>query len=125
MGSKLLEQLNEQEAESRYVYLFKFRFRKGDGYKVLYKIGIANDPVARVCQVNTRFFQKRRYFAEVSIKRMRKTTEFFAIETKLHQEFKDCQWDFKDLKFDGCTEIFDVDEDILLNRYEELLPKKK
>ena len=125
MESSLLAALEQQEAESRYVYLFKFRFRKGEGYKTLFKIGIAKDPVSRVCQVNTSFFQKRRYFAEVSIKRMRKTTEFFAIETKLHQEFKDCKWDFKDLVFDGKNEFFDIDEEVLLNRYEELLPKKK
>jgi len=67
---------------------------------------------------------KRRYFPEVEIRKARSSTEFFAIEAQLHREYKDKQWDFKDLVFDGCTEIFDIDEDVVSDRFEELLPKK-
>ena len=122
--SALLEMYNEQECEVRKVYLMKFRFRKGSGYKVLYKIGISKDVERRVAEVCRSFFMKRRYFPEVEIKRARSTTEFFALETQMHREYKAEQWDFKDLKFDGSDEFFDVDEEILLDRYETLLPKK-
>lgn len=113
------------KADIRKVYVMKFRFRKGDGYKVLYKIGISNDVERRVAEVCRSFFMKRRYFPEVEIRRARSSEEFFAIETALHQEFKEYKWDFKNLEFDGCQEFFDIDEEFLLNRYEEVLPKKK
>ena len=123
--SSLLAMFNEQEAEIRKVYIMKFRFKKGNGYKVLYKIGIAKDPVKRVAEICRSFFMKRRYFPEVEIKRMRSTEEFFKIETAFHREFKEQRWDFKDLSFDGNTEFFDIPEELLLDRYEEVLPKKK
>jgi len=122
--SVLQSMLDAKEPEVRKVYLMKFRFRKGDSYKTLYKVGISKDPVQRVAEVCRSFFMKRRYFPEVEIKRSRSSEEFFAIETKMHQEFKEQQWDFKDLQFDGCTEFFDIDEATLLERYEELLPSK-
>jgi len=124
MASVLAGMLDEVK-DIRKVYIMKFRFRKGDGYKILYKIGISKDPVQRVAEVCRSFFMKRRYFPEVEIKRSRSSEDFFAIETAFHQEYKDKQWDFKDLSFDGSTEFFDIDEDTLLNRYEEVLPKKK
>ena len=122
---ELVEEMGTEEV--RKVYLLKIRFRKGDGYKVLYKIGIAKDPVARVSQIATSFFQKRRYFPEIEIKRARSTTKFFDIETMFHREFKDRQWDFKGLKFDGCTEIFDLEEieETVLARFEEECPKSQ
>ena len=122
--SVLGDMLKEQEVDIRKVYIMKFRFRKGDSYKVLYKIGISKDPIHRVSEICRSFFMKRRYFPEVELKRSRSSDRFFAVETALHHTFQDMKWDFKGLEFDGKEEFFDVDEDELLSAYEGILPLK-
>ena len=115
--------IDEGSSDVRRVYLMKFRFRKGDEHKVLYKIGIAKDPTDRMLQVARSFFMKRRYVPEIQLLRFRKTCDYFKVESDLHKEFKEFNWVFKGLTFDGSTEFFDMCEDKLIERYEEMLPK--
>jgi hypothetical protein len=123
----LLNQMAQsyESAEERSVYIMKVKFRKGEGYKVLYKIGVAKDAPKRASQVLLSFFHKRRYFPELQIMRFRKITNYFEIETKLHQLYAESQYDFKGLQFDGSSEFFDIDEDKLLELYDETIPTKK
>jgi len=123
----LLNQMAQsyEGAEERSVYIMKVKFRKGKSYKVLYKIGIAKDAPKRASQILLSFFQKRRYFPELQILRFRKIANYFEIETKLHQIYAEYRYDFKKLQFDGSNEFFDVNENKLLELYDEIIPTKK
>ena len=81
----------EQKVDIRKVYLLKARFRKGSGYKTLWKVGISGDVKTRICQLQSSFFNVRRYYFEMEVRRARRTEKFFEVETMLHKEFKDCK----------------------------------
>ena len=114
----------DQATDIRKVYIMEFRFKTGDSYKTLYKVGIAKDPLDRMLQVARSFFQSRRYVPECRLVKHRKTGEFFRIERALHNKFEDNNFKFKK-KFDGSTEFFDIDIDELTEAYEEILPLVK
>ncbi len=112
----------EQKVDIRKVYLLKARFRKGSGYKTLWKVGISGDVKTRICQLQNSFFNVRRYYFEMEVRRARRTEKFFEVETMLHKEFKDCKYNFA-FKWDGCQEWFDFeDEQVILDRFEDLVP---
>ncbi len=113
------------------VYIFKIKLDCLEA-KYCYKIGKASDgkhnkrgSIDRLLEVQRSHFLKHRYTFFAGIIRDRPSEDAFAIETKLHQKFKDQQYYFSPTKkFDGCTEIFDVPEHVLLKAYDEMLPLK-
>ena len=88
----------------------------------VYKVGITCvDPVDRMLQIIRSFFQTYRYVPRTSLKRFRKVEHHFIKETALHREFGEHQCEFSKA-FDGCTEFFNVCEEDVLQKYDELCP---
>lgn len=101
------------------VYVFKMILDCGT---TVYKVGITSrDRVEdRLGEVVMSFFSKYRYIPRTTIKRFRKNVSYESIERTLHKEFDYCCYEF-DKKFGGSTEFFCLEEDVLLERYDELL----
>ena len=92
-----------------YVYLMEFKFKQGDSFKTLFKVGVTvNEPIDRMLQVCRSFFQSRRYVPECRIVRMRKTPHYFDKEKELHSLLINHNYSFNK-KFDGSTEFFDCE----------------
>jgi len=106
-----------------YVYLMEFKFKQGEDYRTLFKVGITvNDPIDRMLQVARSFFQHRRYVPECRIVRMRKTVDYFGKEKAIHKELKACSYSFKK-SFDGSTEFFDEELAFIDKIYCSVVPK--
>jgi len=107
------------------VYIIKCRLENNQGF--IYKIGKSSgkNSVDRMMQLIRSFFMNYRYTPIFEIKRDRPCENAFAIETQLHQDFRSCKY-YHDKKIDGANEWFYVPrEDLLLQRYDELLPLGK
>jgi len=99
--------------------LYVMKFILDDG-RTVHKIGITCvNPVDRMLQVLRSFFMAYRYMPRASIKRFRKVDNHFGKETELHHEFAGYKCVF-DKVFDGHTECFEVDEALILARYDEM-----
>jgi|SaaInlV_150m_DNA_4_1039716.scaffolds.fasta_scaffold05679_5 hypothetical protein len=108
--------------ECGYVYVMEFRFRKGDGYKTLYKVGVTiNKPIDRMLQISRSFFMGRRYVPECSLVRFRNLPNYYQREKTVHTRLEEFNYKFK-TGFDGSTEFFDIPLDDLLAIYEEECP---
>ena len=111
-----------------YVYLMEYKFTtKLGNTKVLYKIGVTvNKPIDRMLQISRSFFQSRRYVPESRLIRYRKVPNYYEIEKILHKNLDTYRFKFKE-KFDGSTEFFDIDIDLVIEEYEKEVPliKKK
>jgi len=104
------------------VYILKLYVGPKDDVQLTYKIGITTRPIEeRVVEITTDWYKKYRYFPRVETKRFKKTTEYFQVETYIHRKYKEYQW-IPDKKCDGSTELFrGIDEDELLEVYEEIM----
>jgi len=99
--------------------LYVMKFVLDDG-STIYKVGITCiKPVDRMLQVLRSFFMAYRYMPRASLKRFRKVENHFDKETELHHEFADYRCTFESI-FDGHTECFDIDEALLLARYDAM-----
>ena len=103
------------------VYIIKCKLRDTNEY--IYKIGKSSgkNSVDRMMQLIRSHFMNYRYTPIFEIKRDRPCENAFAIETQLHNEFKNYSY-YHDKKVDGAGEWFYIREDVLLRRYDELLP---
>ena len=111
-----------------YVYLMEYKFTtKLGNEKILYKIGVTiNAPIDRMLQISRSFFQLRRYVPESRLVRFRKVPNYYELEKILHKKLDNYRFSFKD-KFDGSTEFFDIDKELVIEEYEKEVPllKKK
>ena len=111
-----------------YVYLMEYKFTtKLGNEKILYKIGVTiNAPIDRMLQISRSFFQSRRYVPESRLVRFRKVPNYYELEKILHNKLDSYRFSFKD-KFDGSTEFFDIDKELVIEEYEKEVPliKKK
>ena len=100
------------------VYIMRFKFRHMDDY--VYKIGITTrPPIDRMLEVVRSFHNNKnnRYIPDSSLKRFRKTTEYFAKEAALHRYFKEYQY-LPEHRHDGSNELFTgMSEELLLAVY--------
>ena len=106
------------------VYIIKQHLHESN-IKYIYKIGKSSgrNSVDRLMQLVRSYFMKYRYTPLYTLKRDRPAANAFEIETKLHQEFAEFKY-YHDKPVDGKDEWFYVREDLLLKRYDELLPLK-
>ena len=90
--------------------------------KDLVKIGITTRSKIedRVVEILSSAFKKYREFFYCYPKRFTKTTDIFAKEAMLHRYFDDRRYETKH-KFGGCTEMFDVPLDEVVDAYERVL----
>ena len=96
-----------------------------DGNEV-YKIGVTSrDKVEdRVVEILLSHNSQYRFFCYCKPKRFRKTTNIYEKERLLHEVFKQYKYE-SEKKFQGCTELFAIDdEDLLLKVYEMVLDDK-
>ena len=114
--------------DTGYVYLMEYKFTtKLGNEKILYKIGVTiNAPIDRMLQISRSFFQSRRYVPESRLVRFRKVPNYYELEKILHKKLDKYRFSFKD-KFDGSTEFFDIDKELVIEEYEKEVPllKKK
>jgi len=106
------------------VYIIKQRLHD-DNINAIFKVGKSSgkNSVDRMMQLVRSYFMKYRYTPEFVLKRDRECQNAFAIETQLHQEFSQFRY-YHDKAIDGKDEWFYMREDLLLRRYDELLPLK-
>ena len=99
------------------LYLMKFIF--DDCPMPVFKIGKSSgdDSIERLQQVTRDHYMKFRYFPQSSIKRDRPAENAFELEAMLHRAFKMCKY-IPMRKFDGCTEMFIVPEDVAIKTFE-------
>ena len=108
-------------ADLGYVYLMEFRFKAGDSYKTLYKVGVTvNDPIDRMLQICRSFFMSRRYVPECRIVRMRKTPHYFDKEKQIHSLMDSYSFN---KSFDGSSEFTDMSSEAIDKIYCEIVPK--
>ena len=104
-----------------YVYLMEFKFKQGEGYRTLFKVGVTvNEPIDRMLQISRSFFMSRRYVPECRIVRMRKVVDFFGKEKTIHSLMS--RYSFKK-SFDGYKEFSDMPLEELDKIYCEVVPK--
>ena len=119
MGSKLAMLSSEYYRETGTVYVMKFNM--GEYY--VYKVGITErNVVDRFMEVVRSMFQANRVIPRCGIKRFRKVANYRKVEQELHAHFREFNYKFEK-KFDGSTEFFKVDEEVLLKKYDEMCPK--
>ena len=107
------------------VYIIKQRLHDSN-VDFIFKIGKSSgkSSVDRLMQLIRSHFMKYRYTPFMVIKRDRPVPNAFQVETQLHQEFKQHRY-YHDKPIDGKDEWFYMREDVLLRRYDELVPSKK
>ena len=111
--------------EIGYVYLMEFKFKAGDSYKTLYKVGITkNKPVDRMLQIVNDFFSSRRYIPECRLVRYRKIAKYKDMEKHLHSLLSEYSYTFK-RPFSGSSEFFNICIDTIDKVYCEEVPLKK
>lgn len=102
------------------LYLVYFEL---DG-KQLVKIGVTSRTIEeRVAEILVSIFKKYREFPYCRPKRFRKTGNVYEKEAKLHEYFKEYNYE-PAKKFSGSTEFFDIPLDDVVKVYENLLNGK-
>ena len=93
--------------------------------KTVYKIGMTNHsrPTDRLMEIVRSYYEKYRETPIAKILRYRSCDNVFAVEAALHRYFGDYRSEF-DKQFDGCTECFDIPEEIALQVYDEAREQK-
>ena len=100
-----------------------------DDDKCVYKVGVAarkyskgydNRLEKRVCEISTAFYQVYRYFPKIKPLRFKEVNNHFKMETVLHHMCCDYRY-CADKQIDGCTELFDIDEDMLIEMYDNIV----
>lgn len=90
--------------------------------KVVYKIGKASGHSSkqRMLQIIGSYFDVYRVTPVVKIVKDKVCTDVFKKETMCHQEL--VEYRFRPEKvFSGCTELFDVDKEVVLEVYKRIL----
>lgn len=89
--------------------------------KIVQKIGITRRKIEdRVVEILTSYFKVWRYFPYVRPKRYRTVDEVFKKEALLLEFFKDYKVNASKT-FGGCTELVDVDLQLVVDVYEEVV----
>jgi hypothetical protein len=93
--------------------------------KIVVKIGKASGISAkeRMLQIVGSYFDVYRVTPVVRIKRDRVVEDVFAKEAELHKYFRDKQYT-PNKSFSGSTELFDVELDVAVDKYEEVIGAK-
>ncbi len=107
------------------VYIIKQRLHD-DNINCIFKIGKSSgkNSVDRMMQLIRSFFMKYRHTPEFVLKRDRECGSAFKIESALHKEFSQYKY-YHSKPIDGKDEWFYMREDVLLKRYDQLLPAKE
>ena len=94
--------------------------------KDLVKVGVTcrNKVEDRVCEILTSIHSRYRIFPETYVKRYRKTSDVYSKEAEMHKLLDEYSYKTEHT-FGGCTEMFDVDLDLVVELYEELLKDKE
>lgn len=101
------------------VYIMKMKFREEEDY--VYKIGVTiNNPVDRLMTILRSYCMIYRYVPDSSVKRFKTTERIYKKEAMLHRYFKEQQY-VPEKKFDGSTELFRVEEELLLQVYKDCI----
>ena len=91
-----------------------------DGQRVQ-KIGITSRKIEdRVCEILTSYFKGRRYFPYCKPKRYRKVDDAYKHEQQLLGWLKEYSCTIEK-KFSGCTELVQMDLDVLVDLYEKVI----
>ncbi len=100
------------------LYIIKTKFREEDDW--VYKIGVTTkeQPIDRLLEILRSHFVINRYIPECTIKRFKTVTRVYNKETKMHRYFKEDQY-IPEKKFQGSTEFFKVEEELLLQVYKD------
>jgi len=111
MSSKLLDMIGSSGK------LYVMRFILPD--KTVYKIGMTSEPRAtdRLMEIVRSYYNVYRETPIAKIMRYRSCDDVYAVEAMLHRYFKDYKCEFKK-PFDGCTEIFEIDEEVVIDVYD-------
>ena len=90
--------------------------------KVLIKIGVtARSKVEdRVAEILVSIWKSYRIFPELYVKRFKTTSNIFEKEAKLHRYFAEHKYTTQHV-FSGCTEIFHLELDAVVEVYDKLL----
>lgn len=108
----------KREVDAQILYLL--RIYEVDG-KDICKIGITSRKIEdRVVEILTSYFHAYRVFPKLYPKRFRKVKDAFMKEQWLLDYLKEYKYTI-DKKFSGCTELVDIDLDILVDLYEKVL----
>lgn len=92
--------------------------------KSLVKIGVTSRPIEeRVTEILTSMFKSYREFPYCRPKRFRRTPDAYGKEAILHEFFAEHNY-VPDKKFGGCTEFFDIELEVVVQVYEDLLDGK-
>ena len=101
------------------VYIMKIKFREEEEH--VYKIGVTiNNPVDRLMTILRSFCMTSRYVPDASVKRFKTTERIYKKEAMLHKYFKEQQYTHEK-KFDGSSEFFKVEEELLLQVYQDCI----
>lgn len=91
--------------------------------KELVKIGITSRSIQeRVCEILTSIWVKYRVFPECYPKRFKEVPRYEEMEKDLHGYFSEYRYKTQH-RFSGSTEIFDVELDKVVEKYEDMLRK--
>ena len=90
--------------------------------KVVYKVGKASghSSKARMLQIIGSYFDAYRVTPIIRIIKDKACKDVFGKETKCHQELVNYRY-IPDKTFSGCTEIFNVDKEAVLEVYKRVL----
>lgn len=89
--------------------------------KTLYKVGVTGRKIEeRVSEILTSIWKKYRYFPYCYPKRFKKVDNVYAMESRMHELLKEWRHETEHA-FSGSTEMFEVDEDIVVRLYEEVV----
>ena len=107
------------------VYILKMFLGPKDDMQPVYKIGVTARKTraleSRVSEICTDHYVKYRYFPYVEPRKFSKTPYYFEVESYFHKKYKDNRF-YAEKKFDGCTELFVIDdEEALLEHYKEVM----
>lgn len=102
------------------LYIIKTKFREEEDW--VYKIGVTTkeQPIDRLLEILRSHFMINRYIPECTIKRFKTVTTVYSKETKMHKYFKEQQY-IPEKKFQGSTEYFKVNEELLLQVYKDCI----
>lgn len=99
------------------LYILRIRLEDKD----LVKIGITSRPIQeRVCEILTSIWTRYRLFPETYVKRYKEVDDYEYKEKELHEFFKEYRYETLH-RFSGCTEIFDVPLEVVVEKYEDML----
>jgi hypothetical protein len=90
--------------------------------KALVKVGVTCRAKVedRITEILVSIWKRYRVFPELYPKRYKSTLDVYGKEARLHKLLEDYRYKTKH-KFSGSTEMFDVDLDVVVSMYEEML----